>query len=238
MAKGTTAGYVKYAIGEIILVVVGILIALSINNWNAERVSDHRNHKLLRALVKDLEADTTRLRGVITICEKYIEDRKNLLSRDRFTELSSDSLSKAIEITSPFLDLAKTTFNKISNLGIPNITKNDSLNKAIYRYYEFDESLSTLIRFNIEVSRKAYYSIYFEAGIEEDLSGVPAYNSIQQFQSEGATREAIIALLSGPRGRNIFKYDLRSKVYLLKNFKTVDQNASNLIREIQHNLKV
>ena len=29
--------YIKYAIGEIILVVIGILIALSVNNWNIEK---------------------------------------------------------------------------------------------------------------------------------------------------------------------------------------------------------
>ena len=37
MGKNKTGKYLKYAIGEIILVVIGILIALSINNWNEER---------------------------------------------------------------------------------------------------------------------------------------------------------------------------------------------------------
>jgi hypothetical protein len=35
--EGKTSKYFKYAIGEIILVVIGILIALSINNWNENR---------------------------------------------------------------------------------------------------------------------------------------------------------------------------------------------------------
>ena len=34
LSEGKTGKYLKYAIGEIILVVIGILIALSINNWN------------------------------------------------------------------------------------------------------------------------------------------------------------------------------------------------------------
>ena len=37
MEKNKTGKYLKYAIGEIILVVIGILIALSINNWNEGR---------------------------------------------------------------------------------------------------------------------------------------------------------------------------------------------------------
>lgn len=34
LSDGNTGKYLKYAIGEIVLVVIGILIALSINNWN------------------------------------------------------------------------------------------------------------------------------------------------------------------------------------------------------------
>jgi len=36
--EGKTASYLKYAIGEIVLVVIGILIALQINNWNQRRL--------------------------------------------------------------------------------------------------------------------------------------------------------------------------------------------------------
>ena len=37
ISNGKTVNYLKYAIGEIILVVIGILIALQINNWNENR---------------------------------------------------------------------------------------------------------------------------------------------------------------------------------------------------------
>lgn len=51
---GKTARYFKYAIGEIILVVIGILIALQINNWNENRKLEHSKHKLMLALKKEL----------------------------------------------------------------------------------------------------------------------------------------------------------------------------------------
>lgn len=38
METGKTGNYFKYAVGEIILLVVGILIALQINTWNADRI--------------------------------------------------------------------------------------------------------------------------------------------------------------------------------------------------------
>ena len=37
LSNGKTAKYLQYAVGEIVLVVIGILIAVQINNWNAQR---------------------------------------------------------------------------------------------------------------------------------------------------------------------------------------------------------
>ena len=49
MEKNKTGKYFKYAIGEIVLVVIGILIALQINNWNEDRkVKKTRNTDLHR----------------------------------------------------------------------------------------------------------------------------------------------------------------------------------------------
>jgi len=39
LKEGKTTNYLKYAVGEIVLVVIGILIALQINNWNSERIN-------------------------------------------------------------------------------------------------------------------------------------------------------------------------------------------------------
>ncbi len=50
--------YFFYAIGEIILVVIGILIALQINNWNEGRKDLQLRNKYSKALINDLKADT------------------------------------------------------------------------------------------------------------------------------------------------------------------------------------
>src|SRR5210317_1909147 len=57
--QGKTSKYLKYAIGEIILVVIGILIALNINNWNEEQkerlLEKEAFNSLLISLSSDLE---------------------------------------------------------------------------------------------------------------------------------------------------------------------------------------
>jgi len=56
LSKGKTGKYFKYAIGEIILVVIGILIALSINNWNEKRKERKLEKELVGVLITDLKS--------------------------------------------------------------------------------------------------------------------------------------------------------------------------------------
>ncbi|MBC2844055.1 DUF6090 family protein [Winogradskyella flava] len=55
--ENKTGKYFKYAIGEIILVVIGILIALQINNWNENRKLNNNEKVILTDLVEDLKLD-------------------------------------------------------------------------------------------------------------------------------------------------------------------------------------
>lgn len=48
------AKYIRYALGEITLVVIGILIALQINNWNQSRLEQKQESKILQTLLRDL----------------------------------------------------------------------------------------------------------------------------------------------------------------------------------------
>lgn len=57
MAKKKLGKYLWYAIGEILLVVVGILIALQINNWNEERIEQKQIKEYALSLVGDLQSD-------------------------------------------------------------------------------------------------------------------------------------------------------------------------------------
>ena len=64
MAENKLGKYLWYALGEILLVVVGILIALQVNNWNEERVEQQRIKQYLLSLVGDLQSDMEMLETV------------------------------------------------------------------------------------------------------------------------------------------------------------------------------
>ena len=59
--ENKTGKYFKYAIGEIILVVIGILIALQINNWNENRLKNNSVKTYLTNLIQDLKEDQNKL---------------------------------------------------------------------------------------------------------------------------------------------------------------------------------
>ena len=57
IANSKSYKYLKYAIGEVILVMLGILMALQVNNWNEERKNEEKQLSLLANLKNDLDKD-------------------------------------------------------------------------------------------------------------------------------------------------------------------------------------
>ena len=61
MEKNKTGKYFKYAIGEIVLVVIGILIAIQLNEWRNDGINTKQKQKVLLALKAEFEANLTQL---------------------------------------------------------------------------------------------------------------------------------------------------------------------------------
>jgi hypothetical protein len=69
LSERTTRRYLSYSIGEIVLVVIGILIALQINNWNEERLEQREITEFAHALMKDVERDLAMIEPIIAQME-------------------------------------------------------------------------------------------------------------------------------------------------------------------------
>jgi uncharacterized protein YlxW (UPF0749 family) len=79
MNENKTAKYLKYAIGEIVLVVVGILIALQINNWNEERKLNLQRLELIEDLKSDFRSNLAQLEGKIESGETVVDKLSSFL---------------------------------------------------------------------------------------------------------------------------------------------------------------
>ena len=78
-SEGKTGKYLKYAIGEILLVVVGILIALQINNWNEDRKERKQEKDLLAQLESEFQNNLEQLEDKIALRETMITSSLKLL---------------------------------------------------------------------------------------------------------------------------------------------------------------
>ncbi len=114
--QGKTTNYLKYAIGEIVLVVIGILIALEVNSWNQKRLDRQEEKEILISLKEDF-------RNAIEEFETLNLIRSDLiLTTKEIFKLSPDSVDNYREF---YLDslfsktLSGPTFN--NNFGSLNV---------------------------------------------------------------------------------------------------------------------
>lgn len=129
--------YLKYAIGEIILVVIGILIALQINNWNEDKKTRKLELSILKEMVENLEADIEDMEINKAYHERGIESANIILSAFENNQAQHDSLNKhygKVSLIPKYLR-SETAYTSMKEKGT-RIVKNDSLRLKITSYYE------------------------------------------------------------------------------------------------------
>ncbi|OZV68002.1 DUF6090 family protein [Winogradskyella aurantia] len=124
--------YLLYAIGEIILVVIGILIALQINNWNQEQQDRKKENQILLQLRSEFEENLQELERKDVMRERMISSAEKLFkikNEENYTEIPLDSLRLYIAYTynTPTFDPVLGTTNELLSSGKLYIIKNNAL---------------------------------------------------------------------------------------------------------------
>ncbi|WP_297693289.1 DUF6090 family protein [uncultured Eudoraea sp.] len=111
LAEGKTGKYLKYAIGEILLVVIGILIAIQINNFQEQSIEDSREQAILKQLRAEFNSNLNQLDSKIALRNDVMNDLEDCLHYFAVQEVPSDSLLTA-KLSALMLPL---TFDPIQN---------------------------------------------------------------------------------------------------------------------------
>jgi hypothetical protein len=136
LTEGKTGKYLKYAIGEIVLVVIGILIALSINNWNELRKTNNNQEKYLKLLkvesLKNLN-EVNRYKDLVTNMHSSQLTAMNLIdaNHDTISESYLSNIFVNIFGSSYSFDYENSTLSELKNSGELKNVSNDSLRKYL-----------------------------------------------------------------------------------------------------------
>ncbi len=147
--------YMLYALGEIILVVIGILIALAISNWNETQKSKKLEQQLLHALLAEFESNLQLLDDVIALNNSNIE---NSILLGEYTGPSVTNIHEK-ELSERMVGIFKIeprylpnqgTVQEIINSGRLSVLSDDKLRKALSAWQSGLESVKRQENYVVE----------------------------------------------------------------------------------------
>lgn len=144
--------YMRYAIGEIALVMIGILLALQVNNWNEERKLEIVEIQFLKRIKKDLMIDTIYFNKRIKKSQKIIVDHYTYI-HDAYKRQKNKKefmdLIKLLDWDSEHFISQNSTFLELLNTGQLNILKNQELKEnLIILYKDYNIASSHIKEYN------------------------------------------------------------------------------------------
>ncbi len=230
--------YARYAIGEIVLVVVGILIALQVNTWNEHRKNKGVETKYLKNLIIDLAYDTTYFEDQIILMKNAIKNQHVYISMSYEKQGTLDDVIKLFsffDVNTQHLVIQNPTYADVISTGNLNIFSNENVKKSLMLYYKLYEEISENI--------KEYNLVSTEYMIEADRIAPNAtkfyapklFNSEMYFEGEWE-------YINNPLSKEFLTLQLQISLYLERNqehieyYKTLKESARTLIQILQEEL--
>ena len=134
LSEGKTKKYLLYAIGEIALVMIGILLALQVNNWNEQRKDDKKEQELLGQLRSEFQSNLEQLDEKISLRNNMVTASFRLLDFVDYPEnRNNDSILKNLgySVLAPTFD---PIVNDINSSGRIQLIRNTQLKEKLSRW--------------------------------------------------------------------------------------------------------
>lgn len=139
MESGSIQKYMLYAVGEILLVMIGILLALQVNNWNEQRKEQFEEKKILKEIAESFKSDVDGLKNMILRLKKADADLYDILYHVDHNIPYYDSLNYKFRwLTQPHRwRFNRTAFRSLENTGLDIIRDSNIKEMIIYAYEGF-----------------------------------------------------------------------------------------------------
>ena len=227
---GKTGKYLKYAIGEIVLVVIGILIALQINNWNTNKGNRQLERQYLSSLVLDLKFESESYEisvlnrfqskvDALMLAKKYAYG--NYVVKDTVSFLEKVGLGGVFSIGGNY-DNGSTYLELLSTSNFK-LIKSDSLKSDIISYYTIRVDVSQYAN-NLRTDYARFNNSLkpYKRGSNNDVDPLDIKRMLKGIKSE-----EFIDLINQEL---TFAYSFKSRV------ENLNQTALNLKQDIEKEL--
>ncbi|TXE19159.1 hypothetical protein ES692_04715 [Psychroserpens burtonensis] len=204
MEKHKTSKYLKYAIGEIVLVVIGILIALSINNWNQERVSKNKAYSYLNQINNDLSLDLRFYDSMIYDWSEFILVFDKVIKSDLKNDTLITKLGSILTINSDPREFGNS-YNNLINSGDIDLIEDKALLTKFHEYYRISCQLYNNVSeyqrtFNIHnIEGPLVQTLVMEEGgsysLESLKKGIASGNLISMINWQNSSYKTLLKFL-------------------------------------------
>jgi hypothetical protein len=150
--------YMRYALGEIILVMIGILLALQVNNWNEKRKNNAIKQSIIENLIEDLKMDIENLGAFNSINTNAEKEGFYLASflDNTLDDIDTLRLTNSIVICGyfPTKSIISSTYNDLINSNHINLFNDVKLKRLLDEYYVKNTWSE---RFNARILQTVWY---------------------------------------------------------------------------------
>ena len=149
LTEGKTGKYFKYAIGEIVLVMIGILLALQVNNWNNNRIEQNEEKKVIEKLQLEFIENKKNITEFLVEINSQVNTEKTLMSligasKEELNKHNLDSLFY-VSFGPGEIGFADNTIKNIIQSGKLNLLKNKKITDLLYKWNTLSEIRKTRI---------------------------------------------------------------------------------------------
>jgi len=137
LSENKFSKYLIYAIGEIVLVVIGILIALQINNWNEESKAEIKEYKLLTEMRSNLKTDSLDMASNITRNSRVLKSAEVILDQLENNIEWNDSMTVHYGRLNNYISkiaIVKSSYENLKSTGF-DLIQNENLRSKIHELY-------------------------------------------------------------------------------------------------------
>lgn len=134
--------YALYALGEVVLIIIGILIALQIDNWNTERKEEESLGNYLDTIARNISDDLTKVKAIqarrLATAELALWEQSFIRERELFTVNEIDFASFALVQSQQirFLNANTTGYDALKNSGILEQLQGRDIEHLLFDYYD------------------------------------------------------------------------------------------------------